>query len=166
MKTAKKLGLTIRANLIIGFPHENRGDVFRTILYGLRLVIMGVDEVPLFLFSSYPGSELFREQVADGTIFIDDDYFFGLASLNSDFMLSQFCYNSLTIKDNDQVTIEFASSYRRYTTCIMRTVLVGSVSSAQRNMFNVVSDAILAMTDAAGPGTPLGNIDDAHRRVF
>ena len=73
---------------------------------------------------------------------------------------------SHTIKDNDQVTIEFASSYRRYTTCIMRTVLVGSVSSLQRNMFNVVSDAIVAMTDAAGPDTPLGNIDDAHRRVF
>ena len=73
---------------------------------------------------------------------------------------------SHAIKDKDQVTIEFASSYRRYTTCIMRTVVVGSVSSVQRDMFSVVSDAITEMTNAAGPNIPIGNIDDAHRRVF
>ena len=33
-------------------------------------------------------------------------------------------------------------------------------------MFNVVSDAIMAMTEAAAPNKPLGNIDDAHRKVF
>ena len=70
------------------------------------------------------------------------------------------------IKDEDQVTIEFASSYLRYTTCIMRTVVVGAISSIQRDMFNVVSDAIMAMTEAAAPNKPLGNIDDAHRKVF
>ena len=73
---------------------------------------------------------------------------------------------SHAIKDQDQVTIEFASSYLRYTTCIMRTVVVGAVSSIQRDMFNVVSDAIMAMTEAAAPNKPLGNIDDAHRKVF
>jgi Xaa-Pro dipeptidase len=73
---------------------------------------------------------------------------------------------SHVIKDKDQVTIEFASSYRRYTTCIMRTVVVGEVFSVQRDMFNIVSDAINAMTDAAAPNMPLGSIDDAHRRVF
>ena len=73
---------------------------------------------------------------------------------------------SHAIKDEDQVTIEFASSYLRYTTCIMRTVVVGAVSSIQREMFNVVSDAIMAMTEAAAPNKPLGNIDDAHRKVF
>ena len=73
---------------------------------------------------------------------------------------------SHAIKYEDQVTIEFASSYLRYTTCIMRTVVVGAVSSIQREMFNVVSDAIMAMTEAAAPNKPLGNIDDAHRKVF
>ena len=73
---------------------------------------------------------------------------------------------SHAIKEEDQVTIEFASSYLRYTTCIMRTVVVGAISSIQRDMFNVVSDAIMAMTEAAAPNKPLGNIDDAHRKVF
>jgi Xaa-Pro dipeptidase len=33
-------------------------------------------------------------------------------------------------------------------------------------MFEVTRDAIAAMTDAARPGRPLGEIDDAHRRVY
>ena len=73
---------------------------------------------------------------------------------------------SHAIKDEDQVTIEFASSYLRYTTCIMRTVVVGAVSSIQREMFNVVSDAIIEIKEAAATNKHIGNIDDAHRKVF
>ena len=70
------------------------------------------------------------------------------------------------IEARDQVTIEFAASYHRYTACIMRTAVVGTASPAHRDMFALVKDAIAAMTEAAGPGRPIGLIDDAHRRVF
>jgi Xaa-Pro dipeptidase len=33
-------------------------------------------------------------------------------------------------------------------------------------MFDVTRDALAAMTEAARPGRPLGEIDDAHRRVY
>ncbi|MET4806163.1 Xaa-Pro peptidase family protein [Limibacillus sp. MBR-115] len=66
----------------------------------------------------------------------------------------------------DQVTIEFAAPYRRYNVCIMRTAAVGEASQAQRDLFAVVREALEAMTDAVRPGRPLGEIDDAHRRVF
>jgi len=83
--TARRLGITVRANLIIGFPGETRADIFKTILYGLRLAILGVDEVPINLYSSYPGSEIFDELVASGKVELDDDYFLSLTSINSDF---------------------------------------------------------------------------------
>ena len=70
------------------------------------------------------------------------------------------------IEDPDQVTIEFAASYHRYTACIMRTRVVGPASPPQRDMFALVEEAMVAMTDAAAPGRPIGLIDDAHRRVF
>ena len=70
------------------------------------------------------------------------------------------------IGDPDQVTMEFAASCRRYNACIMRTAVVGRPVARQRDMFEVVRDALVAMTDAAVPGRPLGEIDDAHRRVF
>ena len=66
----------------------------------------------------------------------------------------------------DQLTLEFAGSYRRYSACLMRTVAIGKGSDTQRRMFEVTRDALAAMTEAAKPGRPIGEIDDAHRRVY
>ena len=66
----------------------------------------------------------------------------------------------------DQLTLEFAGSYRHYCACLMRTVAIGAGHEKHRAMFDVTSDAIAAMTDAARPGRLLGEIDDAHRRVY
>lgn len=66
----------------------------------------------------------------------------------------------------DQLTMEFAASFRMYCACLMRTVAVGAIDDAQRRMFAVTRDALAAMTAAVRPGHPLGEIDDAHRRVF
>jgi Xaa-Pro dipeptidase len=48
----------------------------------------------------------------------------------------------------------------------MRTVAIGSGSDKHREMFDVTRDALAAMTEAAQPGNPLSEIDDAHRRVY
>jgi Xaa-Pro dipeptidase len=66
----------------------------------------------------------------------------------------------------DQLTMEFAASYRHYCACLMRTISIGKENPNQRRMFEVTRDAIQAMTEAAVPGRPLGEIDDAHRRVY
>lgn len=66
----------------------------------------------------------------------------------------------------DQLTMEFAASYRRYSACLMRTIAIGKANETQRTMFGVTRDALAAMTEAAKPGRPLGEIDDAHRRVY
>ena len=71
-----------------------------------------------------------------------------------------------TLDDVDQLTLEFGACYRRYCTCLMRTVAIGKPNDDQRRMFEVTKEAIAAMTEAAKPGRPMGQIDDAHRRVF
>ena len=73
---------------------------------------------------------------------------------------------SHTIEQSDQIEIEFATSYHRYTVCVECTVVVGKAAPLQHDMFALVTEAITAMTEAAGPGRPIGLIDDAHRRVF
>lgn len=76
IRHAKRLGLTLRCNLMIGLPSETRLDVIKTMLFQWKLAIAGVDDTPLYMFSPYPGSELFRQLQADGTIeALDDDYF-------------------------------------------------------------------------------------------
>jgi len=71
-----------------------------------------------------------------------------------------------TLDAVDQLTLEFAASYRHYCACLMRTVAIGSGSDAHRAMFSVTTDALAAMTDAARADRPLGEIDDAHQRVY
>jgi Xaa-Pro dipeptidase len=66
----------------------------------------------------------------------------------------------------DQLTLEFAGSYRHYCACLMRTVAIGTGGAKHRAMFDVTADALAAMTEAARVGRPLGEIDDAHRRVY
>ncbi|MFP6773382.1 MAG: Xaa-Pro peptidase family protein [Alphaproteobacteria bacterium] len=66
----------------------------------------------------------------------------------------------------DQLTLEFAGSYRHYCACLMRTVAIGVGGDKHRKMFAVTKQALAAMTDAARPGRPLGEIDDAHRCVY
>ncbi len=82
---AKRQGIVVRTNLIIGFPHETRRHVFETIRYGLYLAWKGADEVSINIFSPYPGTEIFRTLLAQKKIALGDDYFFSLTSLNSDY---------------------------------------------------------------------------------
>ena len=79
MRIAKRLGVNIKANLMIGFPGETRRDLLRTLQFGVKAAWIGVDDIPLFPFSPYPGTALYDELRADGTLPPpDDDY---LASL-------------------------------------------------------------------------------------
>jgi anaerobic magnesium-protoporphyrin IX monomethyl ester cyclase len=82
---AKRQGLILRTNLIIGFPDESRRDVFITLRYGLKLAFHGVDEVSVNVFSAYPGSEIFNTLVQTGKMKLNDPYFLGLTSMYSDF---------------------------------------------------------------------------------
>lgn len=70
------------------------------------------------------------------------------------------------LRDVDQLTLEFAATFRRYNVCLMRTAAIGSGSERHRFMFQVCQEALHAMTAAARPGRSLGDIDEAHRGVF
>ncbi len=85
---AKRQGIVVRTNLIIGFPHETRRHIFQTVRYGLYLAWKGADEVSINIFSPYPGTEIFTELLADEVVRIDDNYFLSLTSLNSDYTAS------------------------------------------------------------------------------
>ena len=61
MRVAKKLGVNIKANLMIGFPDETRRDLLDTVIFGLEAAWIGVDDIPLFPFSPYPGTALYEE---------------------------------------------------------------------------------------------------------
>jgi Xaa-Pro dipeptidase len=66
----------------------------------------------------------------------------------------------------DQLSLEWAGVYRRYHAAMMRTLIVGRASNYQRHVFSAVREGLAAMTEALAPGRPIGEVDDAHRRVL
>jgi Xaa-Pro dipeptidase len=66
----------------------------------------------------------------------------------------------------DQLSLEWAGSYRHYHAAMMRTLAVGEASGYQRHLFSAVREALEEMTGALAPGRPVGEVDDAHRRVL
>jgi Xaa-Pro dipeptidase len=66
----------------------------------------------------------------------------------------------------DQLSLEWAGAYRHYHAAMMRTLAVGEASRYQRHLHSVVREALEEMTAALTPGRPVGEVDDAHRRVL
>lgn len=137
---AKRQGIIVRTNLIIGFPHETRTHIFETIRYGLYLAWKGADEVSINIFSPYPGTEIFADLVTGGKVKLGDEYFMALTSLNSDYTST----NPLTCNEHmgtrelalyriSFMLLNYAVGYLRYPGRIVRTlrnVFIDDSSSA------------------------------------
>ncbi len=59
IRWAVQQNISVRANLIIGFPKEKRLQLYKTLYQQLKFMFMGTEEAPIFLFQPYPGTELF-----------------------------------------------------------------------------------------------------------
>lgn len=66
----------------------------------------------------------------------------------------------------DQLTLEFAGTYRHYHACMMRTICLGEVPPRQRAMWEAAQAALTACEDALTPGRTAGDVFAAHARVF
>ena len=75
MSDAVELGLVTKCNMIFGLPDQTKGDVMRTLGFVTRIAWLGVHDLGCYVFSPYPGSELYARLVAEGAIRVDaDDY--------------------------------------------------------------------------------------------
>jgi Xaa-Pro dipeptidase len=81
-------------------------------------------------------------------------------------LLFRYCAGMRRMDPVDQLSLEWAGSYRHYHAAMMRTLCVGEASDYQRHLFSVVREALEEMTGALSPGRPVGEVDDAHRRVL
>ncbi|MCI2398228.1 Xaa-Pro peptidase family protein [Aliiroseovarius subalbicans] len=66
----------------------------------------------------------------------------------------------------DQLTIEWSGAYARYHAAMMQTLVIGEAPPAQRRMHAAAREALEACEAAIRPGAPMGDVYDAHARVF
>ncbi len=81
-------------------------------------------------------------------------------------LMVRYCAGMRHLDPVDQLTLEWAGVYRRYHAACMRTLVVGRASPDQRKLFTIVKEGMEAMTEALVPGRPVGEVDDAHRKVL
>lgn len=83
MTTAVQVGMTLRANIVIGFPFEGRRDIWQTLRFALKLARLGTEDILINPFTPYPGSELYDELRRDGVIGpMSNDYFASLTFMD------------------------------------------------------------------------------------
>lgn len=79
MRAAVDVGIVTKVNMIIGFPFEDRRDIFETVRFCLKMAWIGVDDIPLFPFCPYPGSAIYDELRASGEVpEMSNEYFASL----------------------------------------------------------------------------------------
>lgn len=66
----------------------------------------------------------------------------------------------------DQLTLEWSGAYRRYHAAMMRTLVIGSATVKQQKMHEAAVQALEACEAAIKPGNTMGQVFDAHARVF
>jgi len=66
----------------------------------------------------------------------------------------------------DQLTLEWSGAHRRYHAAMMRTLLVGAANDKQKRMHAAALEALSSCEEAVRPGAPMGDVFDAHARVF
>jgi Xaa-Pro dipeptidase len=66
----------------------------------------------------------------------------------------------------DQLTLEWAGAYRHYHVAMMRTLIVGAAEPGHVEMHKAARDALEACMATIKPGRPMGDVHNAHARVF
>ncbi|MEO1793680.1 MAG: Xaa-Pro peptidase family protein, partial [Pseudomonadota bacterium] len=71
-------------------------------------------------------------------------------------MMCRYYSGRRTLSAQDQLTLEFAGTYRHYHSCLMRTFAVGEAPARQRELHSAATDALLACEAALKPGRTAG----------
>lgn len=80
---SKRQGLSVKLNIIVGFPDETHKDVWKTIWFMIKASWYGADDALPSIFNPYPGSELFRQLQHKGKVSLSDDYFYEIPYADS-----------------------------------------------------------------------------------
>jgi Xaa-Pro dipeptidase len=70
------------------------------------------------------------------------------------------------LESDDNLTLEFAGTYRHYHSCLFRTVRIGRPPQRQLDLYRASQEALLACEDTLKPGRTVGEVFEAHARTL
>jgi len=84
----------------------------------------------------------------------------------ADALLCRYKSGRRKLSANDQVTLEWAGVASHYHAPMLRTVLIGDVSSRHRELFTAAIEGMRAIEQVLRPGHTFGEVFDAHAKVM
>tara|TARA_B100001750_G_C15446943_1_gene566726 strand:+ start:162 stop:1313 length:1152 start_codon:yes stop_codon:yes gene_type:complete len=66
----------------------------------------------------------------------------------------------------DQLSIEWAGTYKHYHSALFRTIPIGKVNEKQKKMYEACREALKACEKKLKPGNKVGEVFDAHAKVL
>ncbi len=84
----------------------------------------------------------------------------------ADALLCRYKSGRRRLDATDQITLEFAGSFRRYHAALMRTVCIGRATPRHQALHAACHDALLACEAELRPGRTAGDVFAAHARVL
>ena len=79
-------------------------------------------------------------------------------------MMCRYFTGRRNLDANDQLTLEWAGTYRHYHSALMRTLRIGKPPARQLDIWKAAQDALLACEAALKPGRSVGEVFDAHAK--
>lgn len=79
-----------------------------------------------------------------------------------DALLCRYKAGRRTLSDQDQITLEWAGTYRHYHAALMRTVVIGTPTDRHHEMYTAAREALAAVETQLVPGKTFGDVFDAH----
>ena len=120
------------------------------------LIAAGTDEGAIL-------AEMQGEIFRGGGDYPGNEFIIGSAD---DALLCRYKSGRRRLTAEDQITLEFAGSYRHYHAAMMRTAIVGRPSDRHIALYDAAREALVACEEALRPGHRFADVFDAHARIF
>jgi len=66
----------------------------------------------------------------------------------------------------DQLSIEWAGTYKHYHSAMFRTILIGKINDKQKKMYDACAETLKACENKLKPGSTAGEVFDVHAKTF
>ena len=81
-------------------------------------------------------------------------------------LLCRYQSEKRNLNNIDQLSIEWAGTYKHYHSALFRTIPIGKINDKQKKMYDACLEALKACEKKLEPGNSVGEVFDIHAEVF
>jgi len=81
-------------------------------------------------------------------------------------LLCRYQSEKRNLDEIDQLSLEWAGTYKHYHSAMFRTIPIGKINDKQKKMYDACVEALKACENKLKPGTTAGEVFDVHAKTF